>query len=114
MRVAASPKSACSQLTLSLRRDAVANVSIPALFDISYRQHRLLSDVTKCPANGSYPSARNLFCLSQGKCQKMGPSGSGFADVRRLMLCQDNLPRVNSGPNSVAGRGKGRIRCVAW
>jgi hypothetical protein len=111
VRVVPSPRSACSQLILSLRRDAVVNVSIPALFHVSYCQHLLLSDVIKCPANGSYPSARNLFCFSQGKCQKMA---SGFADVRHLIMCQDNLPRVESGPNSVAGRGSGRICCLAW
>ena len=84
VRVAASTTSACSQLVLSLRRDAVANVSIPALFHISYCQLRLLSDVIKCPAKGPYPSARNLFCFSQSKCQKMGPSGVGFRRCQAL------------------------------
>jgi hypothetical protein len=114
VRVAASLKSALSQLILYLRRDAVADVLILALFDISYCQRRLLSDVIKCPANGSYPSARNFFFFSHKvNARKWAPLASGFADVRHLAMCQDILPRVDSGLNSIAGRGNGRICCLA-
>jgi len=53
------------------------------------------------------------FVSHKVNVRKWAPVTSGFADVRPLMMCQDNLPRVGSGTNSVAGRGNGRICCFA-